>query len=146
MKQSYIIRKYYYLSFSLQKYPEHTKALLLMGDINVNVLKKLDDAENNFARVVELEPDNVQAHHNLCVVHVERGDLIRAEKCLSKVGDIPQPIFRSEFRPFPSWPKENNFNVVILKGAGRYFHKKKKFNVVILKGAGRYFHICCIIC
>lgn len=74
----------------MQNYPEHTKALLLMGDINVNVLKKLDDAEKNFARVVELEPDNVQAHHNLCVVHVERGDLIRAEKCLTKVGDSPQ--------------------------------------------------------
>lgn len=92
MKQSFIIRKHYYLNFSLQNYPEHTKALLLMGDINVNVLKKLDDAEKNFARVVELEPDNVQAHHNLCVVHVERGDLIRAEKCLTKVGDILQPI------------------------------------------------------
>ncbi|XP_065927265.1 protein O-mannosyl-transferase TMTC3 isoform X1 [Magallana gigas] len=79
-----------YLETLIQKkyfknYPEHTKALLLMGDINVNVLKKLDDAEKNFARVVELEPDNVQAHHNLCVVHVERGDLIRAEKCLTKV-------------------------------------------------------------
>lgn len=74
-----------YLETLIQNYPEHTKALLLMGDINVNVLKKLNDAEKNFARVVELEPDNVQAHHNLCVVHVERGDLIRAEKCLTKV-------------------------------------------------------------
>lgn len=83
-------QKTYYLNFFLQNYPEHTKALLLMGDINVNVLKKLDDAEKNFARVVELEPENVQAHHNLCVVHVERGDLIRAEKCLTKVGDSPQ--------------------------------------------------------
>lgn len=59
-----------------------------MGDINVNALKKLDEAERNFARVVELEPDNVQAHHNLCVVHVERGDLIRAEKCLTKVHNM----------------------------------------------------------
>lgn len=59
-----------------------------MGDINVNALKKLDEAEKNFARVVELEPNNVQAHHNLCVVHVERGDLIRAEKCLTKVHNM----------------------------------------------------------
>lgn len=86
----------------MQNYPEHTKALLLMGDINVNVLKKLDDAEKNFARVVELEPDNVQAHHNLCVVHVERGDLIRAEKCLTKVGDVVYRVILAPcyFLPF----------------------------------------------
>nr|XP_022287196.1 transmembrane and TPR repeat-containing protein 3-like isoform X2 [Crassostrea virginica] len=77
-----------YLETLIKNYPEHTKALLLMGDINVNALKKLDEAERNFARVVELEPDNVQAHHNLCVVHVERGDLIRAEKCLTKVHNM----------------------------------------------------------
>ena len=27
---------------------------------------------------------NVQGHHNLCVVYVERGDLGRAEKCLQQ--------------------------------------------------------------
>lgn len=28
-----------------------------------------------------MDPENVQGLHNLCVVYVERGDLIRAEKC-----------------------------------------------------------------
>ncbi|XP_062603708.1 protein O-mannosyl-transferase TMTC3-like isoform X2 [Saccostrea cucullata] len=77
-----------YLETLIEHYPEHTKALLLMGDINVNALKKLDEAEKNFARVVQLEPKNVQAHHNLCVVYVERGDLIRAEKCLMAVHNM----------------------------------------------------------
>lgn len=31
-----------------------------------------------------MDPSNVQGLHNLCVVYVERGELIRAENCLSK--------------------------------------------------------------
>ena len=36
----------------------------------------------NFLAILKAEPDNVQANHNLCVVYVEKGDLLRAEKCL----------------------------------------------------------------
>lgn len=36
----------------------------------------------NFRTILQHEPNNVQAHHNLCVVYVERGDLLRAERCL----------------------------------------------------------------
>ena len=32
-------------SFWLQYYPDHTKGLILMGDLNVNQLKNLDAAE-----------------------------------------------------------------------------------------------------
>ena len=53
-----------------------------MGDININHLKDVDAAEQNFLTILQTEPDNVQANHNLCVVYVERGDLYRAEKCL----------------------------------------------------------------
>ncbi|XP_076445747.1 protein O-mannosyl-transferase TMTC3-like [Babylonia areolata] len=66
----------------LQHYPDHSKGLILMGDINVNVLKNLEAAEQNFVTILKKEPGNVQASHNLCVVYVERGDLLRAEKCL----------------------------------------------------------------
>lgn len=38
----------------------------------------------NFNTILIHEPDNVQANHNLCVVYVERGDLLRAEKCLEQ--------------------------------------------------------------
>lgn len=33
---------------------------------------------------MELEPDNIQGLHNLCVVHVERGKLLQAQACLEK--------------------------------------------------------------
>ncbi|CAH1799956.1 unnamed protein product [Owenia fusiformis] len=71
-----------YLEQLLQHYPEHTKGLILMGDININHKKDIAAAEKNFARVVEINPKDVQGNHNLCVVYVEQGDLLRAEQCL----------------------------------------------------------------
>lgn len=77
-----------YLDTLLKAYPDHTKGMMLLGDINVNVQKDLAAAEKNFKAVVDLEPDNIQANHNLCVVMVEKGDLFRAEKCLTKVHNM----------------------------------------------------------
>ncbi|KAK2149545.1 hypothetical protein LSH36_447g03000 [Paralvinella palmiformis] len=73
-----------YLEQLLKHYPDHTKGLILMGDININVRKDLDAAEANFEMILKKDPDNVQANHNLCVVYVERGQLLAAEKCLEK--------------------------------------------------------------
>lgn len=56
-----------------------------MGDININVLKDVSSAEKCFSKILEIEPLNVQAKHNLCVVDVERGDLLKAESCLVEV-------------------------------------------------------------
>ena len=50
----------------------------------MNSLKDIDAAERNFLTILQTEPSNIQANHNLCVVYVERGDLYRAEKCLSE--------------------------------------------------------------
>lgn len=33
---------------------------------------------------MQLEPENIQGLHNLCVVYVERGNLLRAEACLTR--------------------------------------------------------------
>ncbi|BFZ09149.1 hypothetical protein BsWGS_12188 [Bradybaena similaris] len=66
----------------LEHHPDHDKGLILMGDINVNYLKDLNAAEKNFNSILSRNPNNSQAMHNLCVVYVERGDLLRAEKCL----------------------------------------------------------------
>lgn len=33
---------------------------------------------------MELDPENIQGLHNLCVVHVERGKLLQAQVCLEK--------------------------------------------------------------
>ena len=41
-----------------------------------------------FLRVLENEPKNTEAMHNLCVVYVERGDLLRGEKCLAHVHEL----------------------------------------------------------
>lgn len=38
-----------------------------------------------FEKVLYTEQDHVQARHNLCVVYVERGELLRAEQCLTDV-------------------------------------------------------------
>ena len=50
----------------------------------MNTLKDINAAEENFLKILETEPQNVQANHNLCVVYVERGNLYHAEKCLSE--------------------------------------------------------------
>lgn len=41
-----------------------------------------------YRRILELEPDNVQALHNLCVVAVERGRLAVAEDCLARAAAL----------------------------------------------------------
>ncbi|XP_055889730.1 protein O-mannosyl-transferase TMTC3-like isoform X3 [Biomphalaria glabrata] len=72
----------------LEQYPDHDKGLILMGDINVNTLKDLDAAEKNFNSILSRNPRNSQAMHNLCVVYVERGDLLQAEKCLQQTQEL----------------------------------------------------------
>lgn len=37
-----------------------------------------------YKRILQLDPENVQGLHNLCVVYVERGNLLRAEACLQR--------------------------------------------------------------
>ncbi|XP_064602710.1 protein O-mannosyl-transferase TMTC3-like [Liolophura sinensis] len=74
-----------YLETLLKFHPDHVKALTLMGDININVKKDLAAAEKNYLEILQYDPKNVQASHNLCVVYVEAGHLMRAEKCLKEV-------------------------------------------------------------
>ena len=38
--------------------------------------------------MIELEPNNIEAMHNLCVVFVEKGYLLEAEKCLAHVHKV----------------------------------------------------------
>ncbi|ESN89866.1 hypothetical protein HELRODRAFT_116733 [Helobdella robusta] len=69
----------------LQHYPSHTNGLILLGDISITHLKDLNRAQTCFEKILQQDPNNIQALHNLCVVHSERGDLLKAEKCLVKV-------------------------------------------------------------
>ncbi len=62
--------------------PDHVKGLILLGDLYVNHLRDLPSAERCYRHILKVEPDNIQAQHNLCVVMVEAGDLPLARDCL----------------------------------------------------------------
>ncbi|XP_054720816.1 protein O-mannosyl-transferase Tmtc3-like [Uloborus diversus] len=73
----------------LNKYhPDHVKGLILMGDIYINTIKNLDEAQRCYENILEQDPHNVQALHNLCVVHVERGLMEEAENCLQRTSQL----------------------------------------------------------
>ncbi len=72
----------------LHYYPEHVKGLILLGDLYVNQRGDLQSAEACYRKILQVEPNNVQAQHNLCVVMVEAGDLANARHCLQKVSQL----------------------------------------------------------
>ncbi|CAL4067251.1 unnamed protein product, partial [Meganyctiphanes norvegica] len=73
-----------FLNQLVKHHPDHVKGLILLGDIYINNIKDLDAAEKCYERILSVDPGNVQGLHNLCVVYVERGDLLTAETCLSQ--------------------------------------------------------------
>ncbi|KAK2838371.1 hypothetical protein Q7C36_013185 [Tachysurus vachellii] len=68
----------------LHHHPEHSKGLILKGDILMNQLKDTRGAREAFERILRSDPGNVQAKHNLCVVYFEERQLPRAEQCLQE--------------------------------------------------------------
>lgn len=66
----------------LRFHPEHVKGLILKGDILMNHRKDTRGARACFERILNMDPSNVQAKHNLCVVHFEERELQLAERCL----------------------------------------------------------------
>jgi tetratricopeptide (TPR) repeat protein len=77
-----------FLKQLLKYHSDHIKGLILLGDIYINHVKELDAAEECYQQIVKLDPRNIQGQHNLCVVYVERGDLVKAEQCLLKVSAL----------------------------------------------------------
>lgn len=77
-----------YLEQLIHYHPDHTKGLTLLCDIMINQIKNMDQAEICYKRILRLQPRNIQAKHNLCVVYVEQGHLDRAEQCLSEAAAI----------------------------------------------------------
>ncbi len=69
----------------LYHHVDHVKGLVLLGDIYTNHVKDFDEAERCYKRIVAVDPAHVQARHNLCVVMVEKGDLVGAKSCLEHV-------------------------------------------------------------
>ncbi|XP_061772972.1 protein O-mannosyl-transferase TMTC3 [Nerophis ophidion] len=68
----------------LSHHPEHVKGLILKGDILMNHKKDTRGAKTCFQRILTMDPGNVQAKHNLCVVYFEERDLPAAERCLEE--------------------------------------------------------------
>ncbi|XP_006818380.1 protein O-mannosyl-transferase TMTC3-like [Saccoglossus kowalevskii] len=77
-----------YLEKLLQLHPNHSKGLILLGDVYMNTLHSIKDAKKCYETILEIEPKNIQANHNLCVVYVEEGNLAKAETCLVAVSDM----------------------------------------------------------
>ena len=72
----------------LEYYPGHVKGLILLGDLYVNHHGDLAKAQKCYQTILEVDPNNIQAHHNLCVVMVEAGQLDKAKICLEKVASL----------------------------------------------------------
>ncbi|KAI8512090.1 Protein O-mannosyl-transferase tmtc3 [Branchiostoma belcheri] len=64
-----------YLDQLLLHFPHHSKGLILKGNIIMNKVKDVEGAKKCFEKILETEPKNIQANHNLCVVYFEQGDL-----------------------------------------------------------------------
>ncbi|GFY46129.1 protein O-mannosyl-transferase Tmtc3, partial [Trichonephila inaurata madagascariensis] len=69
-------------------YPGHINGLLLLADVNINYLRNLDKAEECYWKVLQFDPTNQKAHHNICVVHFERQDYEKAEQCFVQLLSI----------------------------------------------------------
>ena len=69
-------------------HPEHIKGLTLLCDILINHAKDMAQAERCFEQILKLDPVNIQAKHNLCVVYVEQDRLDKAEHCLLEAAQI----------------------------------------------------------
>ena len=74
-----------YLEELMFHHPDHIKGLILLGDIYTNHVRDLSKAEECYKTIVDINPNHVQGHHNLCVVMVEQGKLDVALQCLKNV-------------------------------------------------------------
>ncbi|XP_076324037.1 protein O-mannosyl-transferase Tmtc3-like isoform X3 [Tachypleus tridentatus] len=77
-----------FLKQLLKHHPDHIKGLILLGDIYINHMKDLEAAEKCYTKILHMDPSNVQAKHNLCVVYVERGQLTTGEHCLLQAASL----------------------------------------------------------
>ncbi|XP_022250818.1 transmembrane and TPR repeat-containing protein CG4050-like [Limulus polyphemus] len=77
-----------FLKQLLKHHPDHVKGLILLGDIYINHMKDLEAAEKCYTRILQMDPNNIQAKHNLCVVYVERGQLVVGELCLQQAASL----------------------------------------------------------
>jgi tetratricopeptide (TPR) repeat protein len=63
---------------ALELDPNHVEARTLLGWYELEIRGNIDDAIEQYAKVVELRPDSPQAHVNLGVAHKNKGELGKA--------------------------------------------------------------------
>lgn len=56
-----------YLKQLLKHHPDHTKGLLLLGDLNLNHKKDSLAALQNFLSIVDIDPNNIQVISTSCL-------------------------------------------------------------------------------
>ena len=76
------------LSNNGKEFPNHIKGLTLLCDILINHAGDPERAERCYKYLIQLEPGNPIARHNLCVVYVEQRLLDKAEHCLNDLASI----------------------------------------------------------
>lgn len=77
-----------YLQRLLQQNPKHFKGLTLLCDILINNVKDFDQASHCYQQILKLDPKNIQAKHNVCVIYIEKDQLDLAENCLNEARQI----------------------------------------------------------
>ncbi|GJQ58186.1 MAG: tetratricopeptide repeat protein [Candidatus Scalindua sp. AMX11] len=71
----------------LEKHPESTNALFLLGTLHLQ-RREIDDACELLRKVLTLRPDHAMAHNNLGSVLQELGQLEEAEACYHRAGEL----------------------------------------------------------
>ncbi|XP_076358340.1 protein O-mannosyl-transferase Tmtc3-like isoform X1 [Tachypleus tridentatus] len=82
------LEAFVYLKRLLQSQPDHVKGLILMGDIYINHFGDLGAAEECYVKILQLDPNNIQGLHNLCVVYYRQQQLVEAEACFQKALEL----------------------------------------------------------
>ncbi|UXI14362.1 transmembrane and TPR repeat-containing protein 3-like [Sarcoptes scabiei] len=70
----------HYLEQTLRFHSNYSKAILLQADI-LSRLNRLDDAEQAYNKVLEIDHQNYEAIHNLCLIKEKTKRLPRNQKC-----------------------------------------------------------------
>lgn len=74
-----------YLTVLLNNNSQHIKGLLLMGDIYIEYFNDLKNGELCYNKILNAEPDNIFAQHNLCVILVKKNNFIDAITCFENI-------------------------------------------------------------
>lgn len=65
-------------------YPDHINGILTLAELFVTHKKDLLNGELLYKKALDVEPNNAQARHNLCIVLIDQNKLNEAELCYNE--------------------------------------------------------------